>query len=202
MSASVRKFIARPPRYTLRPDDDHYIRYAHQEDTGKTHTTKFIDISMTGLAFVTDRDQAPFLFDTIKIEVPLGDGQQIAWWAKVVRVEEYAPLKWFAKNEESENPFKVLVAVEFNALPIGHVNKIKDSLGKKFERVQKEKRTEALKDFSFLIRNHWVKLLVYAVCTVLTFYILWALSRPSENYDAQRGAPWGERYPQFNIFSN
>src|SRR5690606_17849126 len=93
MSASLKKFVSRAPRYTLRPNDNHFMRFAHKEDSGHVYTTRFVDISLTGLAFITDRENAPFIYDMIKIEIPLPGGQQVAWWAKVVRIEEYNPQK-------------------------------------------------------------------------------------------------------------
>src|SRR6185437_9123013 len=123
--SEARKFVVREPRYTLQPTDNRYIRFAREDENGQTHTTIFIDISATGLAFVINSDQAPHLSDLIKVEVPLEDGQSVAWWARVVRVEEYTLRKWYVKKENfvGENP--VLVAVQFQNLPAGHSTAIR-----------------------------------------------------------------------------
>jgi hypothetical protein len=196
MSATLRKFIPRAPRYTLRPNDNRLMRFAHQEEKGIAHTTQFLDISMTGLAFVIDREEAPFIFEHIKIEVPLDGEETIAWWAKVIRVEEYAPHKWYMpKDAFGDDQTKCLVAVTFENLPEGHVARIKRTLEVKFLEVSKENRAEHLRNLAALWAHHSWQLVFYFGLIVATFAVLWFLAQPDENYGA-KGAPWGERFTE------
>ncbi|MEK6556475.1 MAG: PilZ domain-containing protein, partial [Bdellovibrionota bacterium] len=144
MSASLRKFVPRSPRYTLRPTDNSFMRFAQKGELGRSHITHFVDISMSGLAFITDRETAPFLFEMIKIEIPLDGGEQVAWWAKVVRVEAYEPQKWYLKKADMDET-KVMVAVQYHDLPMGHLQKIKKTLDHKFVELEREKVAERFK---------------------------------------------------------
>lgn len=194
MSATVRKFIPRAPRYTLRPNDNRLMRFAHQEERGVSHTTQFLDISMTGLAFVVEDNTAPFLFEHIKIEVPLDDGETIAWWAKVIRVEQYAPHKWYLPKDVFEGKEdRVLIAVTFEGLPAGHVERIKRTLDRKFEEVSKEMRAEHWRNLGALWAHYSWHIIFYAGLTLATFATLWYLAQPGGNY-GPKGSPWGERF--------
>ncbi len=170
------------------------MRFAHLEEKGVAHTTQFIDISMTGLAFVVDGQTAPFLFEQIKIEVPLDDGKTIAWWAKVIRVEAYAPYKWYMPAELFEGrEDRVMVAVNFEGLPPGHVERIKRSLDRKFVEVSKEKRAQHLRNLAMLWARYSWQLIFFFGLIIATFAALWYLAQPGENY-GPKGSPWGERF--------
>lgn len=194
MSASAKKFRSRAPRYTLRPSDNHYLRFAHEDDAGQIHTTRFVDISMTGLAFITSRDNAPFIYDKIKLEIPLADGKQIAWWAKVVRIEEYSPEKWYLNKDLFQDENSVLVAVQFFNMPLSHLQRIKETLEQKFAEAEAEKKRERMKSLAALWAHHYWQIFLYLLCAAFTFWILWYFSQPDFNYDPQRGTPWGQRY--------
>lgn len=202
MSSRAVKFIPRATRYTLSPSDNRYLRYAHDNDLGHTFTTRFVDISQTGLAFITDRENAPRLSDLIKIEIPLQENNTIAWWARVVRVEEYAAHKWYlnAKDFQSEN--QVLVAVVFYDLPPAHSRQIRETLDKKFTEMQAAARHERMQNITkFIVEQMWL-ILFYTSLVLATIWLLYFLSKPSLNYDAEKGAPWGQRYPWLNIFDS
>jgi hypothetical protein len=53
----------------------------------------------------------------------------------------------------------------------------------------------------FVVSEFW-RLFLYGLCIIATFALLYYLSRPSENYDAKKGTPWMQRFPQFNIPSS
>lgn len=177
------------------------MRFAHAEDKGHAMTTQFLDISMTGMAFVVDRDTAPFIFESIKVEVPLDETSSIAWWAKVIRVEEYAPHKWYMpKDAFGDDSTKVLVAVSFQDMPEGHVEKIKRALDRKFVEVAKEKRADHFRNFAAMWASHSWHFILYIGLAIATFGMLWYLAQPSANY-GEKGAPWGERFTD-GIFKN
>jgi len=200
--AEARKFVVREPRYTLQPTDNRYIRFAREDENGQTHTTIFIDISATGLAFVINSDQAPHLSDLIKVEVPLEDGQSVAWWARVVRVEEYTLRKWYVKKENfvGENP--VLVAVQFQNLPAGHSTAIRHALDHKFKEVFKlHRRQKFFRNLSFFQEYGW-RIFFCAILTALTVWFMWYIVQPTPNYNPKNGSPWGQRFPSLDFYSH
>jgi PilZ domain len=201
MSSRASKFLSRAPRYTLNPSDNRFLRYAKQNEQGHTYTTRFIDISQTGLAFITDRENAPGLSDLLKIEIPLSDTETVAWWARVVRIEEYAPHKWYMKANDFQDQNQVMVAVTFHELPPGHTRLIRETLDKKFAEVRAIENQQRMKHMTLYIASRFWRFLFYAGSIAATIWFLYWLSLPSYNYDASKGAPWGQRYPWLNIFT-
>ena len=193
MSASIKKFVNRAPRYTLRPTDNRMMRFAHEGEAGQAYATKIVDLSTTGISFVADRENAPFIFEMIKVEIPLPDGQQIAWWGKVVRMEEYAAHKWYLKNVDIDQSRQVIIAVSFERLPQAHVQRIKKALTTKFEEMDQEKKRIALKQLSALWASRTKEFILYLAIVGAAFYILWAMSQPTSVYDGDKGSPWGQR---------
>jgi hypothetical protein len=193
MGNSVRKFVARAPRYALRPSDNHLMRFAHEGEIGQIFTTRIYDISQSGLSFITDRENAPFIQERIKVELPLEGNEQIAWWGRVVRIEEYASHKWYMKEENFNQDRQVLVAVSFEGLPLPHVRRINATLEKKFQEISKDKKREAFKSITALWTHYTWEVAFYIGVVITAVYILWALSRPTANYDAEHGSPWGKR---------
>ncbi len=198
----ARKFMNRAPRYTLQPSDNRYLRYAHEGALGHTHTTQFIDLSATGLAFITDRDLAPQISEKIKVEIPLEEGQSVAWWGRVVRVEEYAPHRWYMKGARHAEPHQVMVALHFEDLPTGHSAAIRKALEKKFDELYSTQRRDRAKHISLFLASQFWKLFLYGFCLFAMVWFLYHFSRPDSNYDPKKGAPWGQRFPQFNIFGS
>jgi hypothetical protein len=170
------------------------VRFATKDEPGTTHVMKVVDISMSGMAFVVDREQSPFIYDLIKVEIPLHGGQQVAWWAKVVRMEEYAPQKWYMKEEHFPDDSKILIGVHFNDLPPEHAKAIQQTLKTNFEQLERQKQQEYMKAFAWLFAKSTWQVVFYVFVTAAAFWAIWALSQPSENYTAEKGAPWGQRF--------
>ena len=62
MGSPLKKFVQRDPRYVLKPEDDHYLRFAYNKFSSvqyHTFRTRFVNLSISGLAFVTNHDSAP-----------------------------------------------------------------------------------------------------------------------------------------------
>jgi PilZ domain len=198
----ARKFLNRAPRYTLQPSDNRYLRFAHKNELGHTHTTRFIDISATGLAFVIDKDVAPQIFEMIKVEIPLDDGQSVAWWGKVVRIEEYAAHRWYMKGSDVAHENQVMVAVNFQELPQGHTAAIRHSLDKKFDELYARQRRERMKNVSLFLASQIWRIALYAMCVLFMVWFFYYFSQPDANYDPKIGSPWGQRFPALNIFGS
>ena len=198
MSDSARAYIPRAPRYILRPDDNQMIRYALPHEKSNPYSTKFINISQTGLAFVVSqralRDGFPVVGEKIKLEVPVPGGDQFAWWATVIRIEEYEnPWRRF-DSDNFMTEAQVMVAVRFDELPTGHVATLQTGLSKRFEEIATEESLLRRKELQHWLELNWRSFFLYAIMTAMTFALLYWLSQPTDNYDINRGAPWGERY--------
>ncbi len=195
MGSRAVKFAPRAPRYTLRPQDNSYMRFAPNNDNGHSYTTRFIDMSLTGLAFIVDREHAPRLSDLIKVEIPIEKDVTIAWWARVVRVEEYAPHKWYLKARRMQEEHQVLVALIFHELPPRHTRIIREVLDKKFAEMREIERHEKMESAAKFILERAFKVMLYLALVISAFCFLYYLTLPSPTYDANKGAPWGQRFP-------
>lgn len=160
------------------------------------HQTRLLNISETGLALLIDASAAPHVNEHLRVELPVPGGEQIAWWAVVVRTEIQSPNWWSPKAQGAEE--KVVVALRFDELPKGHRTTIRRGLEARFLEDLRERRQRQLLYLQHLwIRYTW-QILFYVACAVGTFAMIYFLSRPSANYDAEHGAPWGERFHFFD----
>jgi hypothetical protein len=177
------------------------LRFAHRDDRRNSYATRFINVSETGLAFLVDRDCAPHIGEFIKVEFPVPGTGQIAWFARVVRIEEYHPPRTWHKRLDKEDD-EILVAVHFDDLPEGHRKAIRAGLNQKFTEVLKERQKDNFFQLMSFLTAHFWKTLLYVGLALATVAILYVFSRPNENYDPKRGAPWGQRFPALNIFGS
>ena len=198
MSDSARSYVARAPRYVLRPDDNQMIRYALPHEKHNPYQTKYINISQTGLAFIVSqralRNGFPLVGDNIKVEVPVPGGDQFAWWAKIIRIEEYEnPWKRFESDSFWDEDL-VMVAVRFDNLPVGHAETLRVGLVKRFDEIKLEQAKNRRREMAEWWALNYKSLLLYIAMTLLTFAVLYWLSIPDANYDAHIGSPWGQRF--------
>jgi hypothetical protein len=201
MGQASRKFQSRAPRYLLRPGDDNVLRFAGTSpETSTPITTRIVDISVTGLAFVCHVDLTPKLGEILKVEFPSADGKTLAWWAKVVRIEMYEPHRWYMKKRDIESHAHAMVAARFQDLPAQYEQEIKLALDDKFDGVLRLERKEKARQITHFVATQFWRLFLYALCATLTFWFLWHFSRPSDNYDAKIGSPWGQRFKVWNPF--
>lgn len=194
MEQTARKFINRAPRYILRTTDNQMLRFAAHDDSHRSHTTRFINISETGLAFLIDRSSCPNIGEFIKLEFPVPGGEQIAWFGKVVRIEEYNPHPWWSDKKNEDPTSEIVVGVRFHDLPEGHKRSISSHLQEKFKQLYKDKQIAAYQlMIRFFVENLW-KMFIYSLAAALAAGILYFLSLPTATYDAKHGSPWGQRF--------
>jgi hypothetical protein len=197
MSAlKLRKFVPRAPRYVLRPQDKHIMRFALEKTHGEggiEHTVLY-NLSETGVAFLVDPGTEFKVGDLIKVEVPVPQADQIAWWARVVRMEEYEPRTWFFSNDPFKDQTKILVACRFEDLPEPHSRTLRQGIERSFIQAMRDQQFRNLFYYRTWAIQNLSKLLLYALLTAASLGFLYYISRPSANYDPQRGAPWGERF--------
>jgi hypothetical protein len=199
MSDALRKFIPRAPRYVLRPNDRHIVRYSTEGDRSMVsiNRTVLLNISESGVAIEMDLNSCPHLGERLMIELPVPGGDQIAWYARVVRTQ-LKKQNWWAHHAENE-PEKVVVALKFEDLPQGHRKAIRRGLDERFiEELRDRRARQWLYLKSLWIENTW-KILGYTVGILAVAGLIYWLSRPTANYDAKRGSPWGQRYQFFDF---
>ncbi len=196
MNAVLRKFVPRAPRYILRPQDRNVMRFSLEDTVGPAgiEETLLLNLSESGAAFLTTSAARIEVGERIKVEVPVPSGEQIAWWARVVRVEEYEPRNWFGKRDAFSGPTRLMVGLRFEDLPGGHAKALRKGIEQSFIKAVREQRYRTWNYYRIIFLQHLPKFIAYAALTALTFWFLYWISLPSDNYDSKRGAPWGQRF--------
>jgi hypothetical protein len=195
MDSSARRFVSRAPRYVLRPDDRHVMRFGleHTQGKGGIEETLLLNLSESGIAFLVNRGVEPRIGDRIKVEIPVPQGDRIAWWGHVVRTSLYDPQGWF-QRDRFKGEAKVLVALRFEELPEPHTRAIRRGLNRSFMKAVRDQQFRSWQYYqTLLVENFWQAMLYVALTSLLVGFIYW-FTLPSSNYDAKRGAPWGERF--------
>lgn len=121
--SSTARYFPRAPRYVLRPNDQSLMRFAGLSPNGDKFMARLRDLSATGLSFVVDNHEAPPAGATLKIEFEVPEGQRMAWFATVVRVERRT--EW--DPDLGDHPF-TLVALRFREMPEPYRKVIQKSL--------------------------------------------------------------------------
>lgn len=192
----LRKFVPRAFRYVLRPQDKHVMRFSleHAQGPQAIEQTPLINLSETGVAFLVNPETSIRLGDQIKVEIPVPESEQIAWWGRVVRVQEYEPETWlFAKDPFRDEP-KVLIGVRFEQLPEGHTRAIRKGIEQSFMRAMREQQYRNWLYYRTLAFQNVGKGLMLVGLTIAFIAFMWLVTRPYGNYDAEKGSPWGERF--------
>ena len=170
------------------------LRFAPNKILNRSYSTRFLNVSETGLAFLVEGSSAPSIGDFIKVEFPVPGGQQIAWFAKVFRLEEFIPDPWWTEAHKKEHADDIIVGVQFHQLPDGHRQLIRLHLQDKFREIVNERRFARWhKVHGFLAEYGW-RFLMYAFAVMIAFGIVYFLARPTPNYDPAKGTPWGQRF--------
>lgn len=194
MSQALRRFVPRAPRYILRPNDNQMLRFAPNKILNRSYSTRFMNVSESGLAFLIDKSSAPGIGEFIKVEFPVPGGEQIAWFAKVVRLEEFVPEDWWSEAKAKEHENDVIVGIQFHQLPDGHRQAIRLHLQEKFHQVLKERSQARWRLTAHYFAEYGWQVVMYGIAAALAFSILYFLAQPSPNYDPKRGSPWGQRF--------
>ncbi len=194
MGEQLRRFVARAPRYVLRTGDNQLLRFANNKVNHRSLTTRFVNVSETGLAFVVDQSQSPKMGEIIKLEFPVPGGEQVAWFGKVTRLEQIFDRPWWAERNAAHKPEDVLVGVQFVDLPDGHRENIRAHLHQRFRDLLQEMRMRKFRIAQNWILDHSWQILVYILASALTVTILYLLAQPNGNYDPKKGTPWGHRF--------
>jgi hypothetical protein len=200
MAESAKKFVPRSARYILRPQDRNIMRFGLEDShAGATdiRQTLLVNLSETGAAFITDSRRGLHIGERIMVEIPVPQGEQIAWWGTVTRLQEYQPRRWFQDTNSFFDEPKILVAIRFDHLPEGHTRAIRKGIEKSYLQAVRDQRYRTWLYYRTLALKYSLQFFAYVILTILALGFIYYFSQPSSNYDEKRGAPWGDRFKIF-----
>lgn len=199
MGEPVRKFHMRSARYVLRPEDRNTLRYSLFKEHGEaaTHQTVMLNLSETGVAFLMEPGRHPKVGEHIKVEIPIPGGEQIAWFGRVVRVQEYQPSRWVSRRDPFQAQPKVIVGLKFERLPEAHTRAIRRGIEQSFIKAMRDQQYRNFLYYRALFFQYVPRALFYILLTAAAFGFIYYFTLPDANYDAKRGAQWGDRFKFF-----
>ena len=137
---------------------------------------------------MVENSNAPKIGDLIKIEFQVPGSDQVAWWARVVRIEAYSQSRWWEENNETNSPTHVVVAVTYVELPEGHRKDIQKGLDKRFKELRSQYYYEWILDFgSFLKRNFW-NFVLFGLCAVAAVMAIALFTYYEPLFDRKNGS--------------
>lgn len=194
MNQALKYFIPRAPRYILRPSDSQILYFAQKNENGIKHPTRIVNVSTSGIAFLVTKAEAPRIDDHVKIEFPVPGGEQVAWWARVVRIESYSDSRWWSQNDSFDSSHEVLIAVTYVDLPSGHRKDIQQALQNRFHELQKQHRKEYFNDLKdFLLTNFW-NFVLFGLCAVAAVLALALFTRYEPLFDVKDGSAYDKLF--------
>lgn len=196
MGEKVRKYVPRAPRYVLRPHDRSEMRFSLQNTFGQPRVEKTIllNLSESGVAFLVERREEFKLGDHVMVEVPIPSGEQIAWYAKVVRIQEFEPRNWRFRKDPFEETQMMLIGLKFDTLPEPHSRAIRQGIEKSFMQAMRDQQYRNWLYYKAFFLQNIVKVTFYALLAAAAFGFIYWFSLPDAKYDAKRGTLWGERF--------
>jgi hypothetical protein len=196
MGEKIRRFIPRAPRYVLRPPDRNVMRFGLASLKGPAHIehTTLVNLSETGAAFITDDTTDIKIGDSVKVEIPIPNGEQIAWFARVVRIEEYEERSWLQIRNANVRKDQIIVGLKFETLPDPHTRAIRKGIERSFLKALQDQQMRRVLYYKAWFWQNVIPLGFYLLLTCAAIGFIYALSRPTDTYDGKRGAPWGERF--------
>ena len=114
MGIEKRKFEGRASRYSLKPFHDKVIKYK-SDRIGSHESTDFLDISSSGLSFVTTAEGAPKAGSVVRITFSVPGSEALTVKAQVVRSKVYQRPEWYKRYyDENDKPIvEYFIAVHF-----------------------------------------------------------------------------------------
>jgi len=202
MAVRLHKFEPRAVRYVLRPADRKIMRFVSDERSDETNieSTILLNMSETGIAFLVSPDTQLRVRERVKVEIPVPGGEQLAWWGRVVRMEEYAPRSWSFGRDPFKEQSQMLVAVRFDDLPFEHASTIRQGIEAAFLKVIREQSENPIQYYKAVANHNWVKVSIYMILTLMALAVLYVISLPGGNYHPEKGSPWGERFKRLSPY--
>lgn len=172
MDAKLRQFITRAPRLELSHLDSKEMYFALDSERGQKHKTRIVNLSATGLAFVAIAPEAPSVGEKVKVEFTVPKEGKVAWFARVVRIEEYYDSRWWDPSDNFETPPEVLIAVTYEDMPEQHKMSIQSGLDKRFQEIRSERFVATTRSFLFALKNNFWNLVLFGLCVVAGIMML------------------------------
>jgi hypothetical protein len=146
------------------------------------------------MAFLVSPGAEPKLGDRIKVEVPIPGGEQIAWWGRVMRIQEFEPRNWFFKKDPFIEDHKIVIGLRFESLPEPHTRAIRRGLEKSMMQAMRDQHYRNWLYYKTVVTQNLAQALLYLALSAALVGFIWYFSQPDAKYDAKRGAPWGDRF--------
>ena len=175
------------------------MRFGLSSLRGPAHIeyTVLINLSETGAAFITDHTADIGIGDSIKVEIPIPNGDQIAWFARVVRIQEHEERSWFYTRGAPVRKDQIVIALRFDDLPEPHTRAIRKGIEASFLKALHDQQVRRVLYYKTYVMQNVIPLIFYFLLTCAAIGLIYYLTLPSENYDPERGALWGERFKFF-----
>ncbi|MAE74661.1 MAG: hypothetical protein CL675_11245 [Bdellovibrionaceae bacterium] len=149
-------------KYQLQSGDKSSLRFAQIKKGARAVRTEFLSVSTTTVEMKMESREAPKILERIKIEVPIPGSKQIAWWALV-------------SNVVPAGGSSVIVTCDFDDLPRGHLNSIKQGLASKSRAHRMEQMSEstqqAVEALVYLPTKPWM-FVFYGLFALWLIYLL------------------------------
>lgn len=176
------------------------MRFGLSSLRGPAHIehTILVNLSETGAAFITDDTADINIGDSIKVEIPIPSGDQIAWFARVVRIQEHEERSWFYTRGAEVRKNQIVVALRFDALPEPHSRAIRKGIEASFLKALHDQQVRRILYYKAYVTHNVIPLIFYFLLSCAAVGLIYYLTLPDENYDSKRGAPWGERFKFFD----
>jgi len=172
MDAKLRQFVTRAPRLELSHLDSKDMYFALDSERGQKHKTRIVNLSSTGLAFVAESPQAPSIGEKVKVEFSVPKEGKVAWFARVVRIEEYYDSRWWDPHDSFESPPEVLVAVTFEDMPEKHRASIQTGLDRRFDEIRSERWRAASRGIVAAFFHNFWNIVLFVLCISATYMML------------------------------
>lgn len=132
MSSDNAKILEpRSPRYVLQLKDRKVLRYASYPKGHRSFYTEIINMSETGMAFTVPYLDTPNKNEIIMVEFTPPNGEPIACYGKVLRVQNYTIIQ----SDFFEKSCK-LIAIQFVKLHDQQAEMIRVGLSREFKKMQ------------------------------------------------------------------
>lgn len=183
MSEALKQYIHREPRYVYQTEDNSELIFSHVDQKQRMQAD-IHNLSKSGMAFITDSEDAPPINTLINFELSVPSGKKMAWTGRVVRHQSI----------RRSHYDQVLVAVSFKELPIGHKENIQSGITQSFKKLEWEYKKQNAISVLYRMYDYRWSLLLFISLSIFAIWFFYNFTMPSPNYDPNRGAPWGQRF--------
>ncbi len=175
MGIEKRKFEGRASRYSLKPFHNKIIKY-QSERIGSHESTDFLDISSTGLSFVTTAAGVPETGSIIRITFSVPGLEALTVKAQVIRSTVYNRPEWYKRYyDEDDKPIEeYFIAVHFL-----NIKKIEqDKLSVHLDRLIEAEKLERKEQKITYIKNEFKKSYKWlGICIVALGLLAFSLTK-------------------------